>query len=283
MEKVVLFGATGLLGKDLIKQNPSWIAAPRSIDLADKNAVFTYLSQQRPSWVINAAGMSNVDKAEEDPDLAFAINGEGVNFLATACETLNAGFIHFSTDYVFPEAVDRPFEEADRPAPVGLYAESKLKGEMAAATWKKHYILRVSALYGTGRRTHASWVLEALASKKPVKIAEDMAGSPTYTGDLAQWTAQIIQRKPPFGIYHLCHKGHCTRLEFAEKLCELRGAKRPFPIEKVKIKDLNLPAPRPGKPLLSVKKWEKEMGTLPSWEEGLKHYLADLDLESASR
>jgi dTDP-4-dehydrorhamnose reductase len=277
--KVLLFGATGLLGKDLLKRKPpslKVVAAPRSFDIVDPEQMKKAFTEFKPDMVVNTAGMSSVDKAEDHVQQAFDLNGKAPALLASLCEASSIPLIHFSTDYVYPDANEKPFSESDVPHPLNVYGKSKLEGEKAVQRWEQHYILRTSSLYGTSRRAHAMWVLEALQSKNKLTVAEDMICSPTYTGDLARWIYQLIEHRPAFGIYHVTHKGFCSRYDFAFRLCELLNAPQPYPIERISLEALHLRAPRPDRPLLAVDKWEKNIGPLLTWEEGLKNFLHEI-------
>jgi dTDP-4-dehydrorhamnose reductase len=282
MGNVLLFGGQGLLGTAIQKNwQPEWgnlAVAPRLFDITDAEAMVTVFGDNKPSIVINCAAVDDVDESQKNPLKALEVNARGPEVLATCAEAVGSILIHISTDYVFGNAAsNRPFTEKDPPQPLNEYGGSKWEGEKRVIMYPKHYVLRVSSLYGTARRTHAGWIQEALDTGKPVKIAADMVGSPTYTGHLATWIGDLIAKKPPYGIYHLCHSGFCSRFEFAEKLCELRNAKKPYPLEKITLASLKLPAPRPLRPLLSTEKWQKAMAPLPSWQDGLKAYLAEVD------
>jgi len=102
-------------------------------------------------------------------------------------------------------------------------------------------------------------------------------GSPSYTGDLALWVYGLVKTQPKYGIYHLSHMGVCSRFGFAEKLCQKSGKTPPFPIQKITLKELDLPAPRPKYLGLSTEKWQKNVGKLCSWENGLDHFLKHLN------
>ncbi len=282
MENVLLFGGTGLLGSEVRKRwRPEWgklSVALRTVGVEDASAVEALFQETKPDIVINSAGVSNVDEAERNPLMAFEINARGAEVLASACQAANAVLIQLSTDYVFPDAAPgRPWAEKDYPDPLNEYGKSKWEGEKRVVMWPRHYVLRTSSLYGTSRSTHSKWVLDAIQTGKPVKIAEDMVGSPMYVGDLADAIGKLILKKPPFGIYHLASVGSVSRYDFAQKLCELKKVKKPYPIDKVSLASLKLAAPRAKQLLFSTAKWQKLVGDLPSWEEGLKRYLEEVD------
>lgn len=276
--KVTVFGAKGLLGTDLLRQAPANITAiPHDIEIniVDETAVRKTLSQDQPEWVINAAAFSDVDGAEKNPQAAMDVNAQGPAHIAKACREMNIPFVHISTDYVFKGDKPDLYIEDDEPQPTGNYGKTKWMGEKAVQEWGKHYILRTSGLYGTSRPNHATRLLETIQTGQKIKAATDLLCSPTYTADLAGWIYRLLSSKAPYGTYHLCHTGFCSRHEFAMKLCELMGLDGQKYVVPISIDDLHLPAPRPKRACLSMAKWEKCIGKLDSWQDGLSHFLFD--------
>ena len=275
----MVFGSKGMLGTDLRRHAPQGVQLiphDMDVDITDGDAVARTISEAQPDWVINTAAYSHVDGCEQHPTLSFQVTEEGPRHIAEACSKTGAIFIQISTDYVFDGNKGTPYSEGESPGPLGIYGLSKLKGEMALKSWAKHYILRISTLYGSGRVNHAERVLSAVKNKSMVKIASDLFGNPTYTGDLAKWIYQLTEKRPLFGIYHLCHVGVASRWEFAEALCDAVDCVRPFPIESIRMQDLNLPAKRPINTGMTTEKWEREVGPLLSWREGMMNYLNEL-------
>lgn len=276
--KVGIFGTNGMLGQYLSRQAPAsvhLVSYGRDIDITDASRVEERLLKDKPEWIINAAAYSDVDGSELDPKRAFRVNAQGVSNLVRICQEQKKYLIHFSTDYVFSGEKNGVYNENDPTAPRGNYALSKLEGEKVVQQFDRGYIFRVTSLYGMGRDNHALKVMNAIRSRVPTKIAVDMLGSPTFAGDLADWIYSVIQIRPPAGLYHLCHSGICSRMEFAEALCQEEGIAKPYPVDPIRIADLKLPAPRPLKTGMSTQKWQKIMGPLPSWKEGMKHFLVE--------
>lgn len=276
--RVHVFGADGQLGTDLtLLQDPGLTIVPhgRSVDITSREAILHAIGTDAADWVVNAAAYNNVDLAESEQRKAFAVNAAGPGYLAEICNQRNIPLVHVSTDYVF-SGKNEAYSENDPPDPISVYGHSKWEGEQAVRRWEKHYVLRTSALYGVTRKNHAIRVMEAMQGGAPVKAATDVLCAPTFTGDLAQWIADLMKRRPPFGTYHLCHDGYCTRYEFAETLCALVRARKPYPIEAVEISALRLPARRPPNVRLSLDKWKRAVGPLPTWRKGIKHFLRAL-------
>jgi len=274
--RVLLLGAQGLLGRDLCLEKPSSIELfpfDRDVDVTKKEQLKACLASLKPNWVINAVGFTHVDLAESKKKEALELNAQAPATLAEVCSQHGVALIHLSTDYVFSGKKQTLYTETDVPDPISYYGETKYLGEKEVQQHAQHYILRTSSLYGLARPNHASRVLEAIQTKKRARAASDLWCNPTYTADLAKWIYILLEKNPPFGIYNTVHKGCCSRLEFAEALCELSGLTSPFPIEPVISRELQLPAPRPWKVCFDTQKWEHAISPLLFWKEGLKNYL----------
>ena len=280
--KIAIFGSGGMLGQDLCKNAPSGVqilAYKREMNINHFGLIQKRLQEDQPDFVINSAAFNDVDGAQgEGMARAHRVNFEGPKNLAHLCQDLKIPLLHFSTDYVFSDRKGAPVDETDPVEPLSEYAFSKYKGEEAVRKNEQHYILRVSTLYGKGRANHALRVLDAIKNQKAVGIVTDLHCSPSFTGDLARWVFDLVEKEPPFGTYHLCHKGVCTRWDFAVALCRQVGVPQPFPLKKVSLKELHLAAPRPLRVQMKTEKWEKHIGPLLTWNEGLTHFLSELNM-----
>jgi len=280
--KIAVFGAGGMLGQDLCERIPSpfkLLDYKRDVDITSLAQVREVCERDKPAWIINAVAYNNVDGAEIHAEQARLVNVVGPENLATLGAQQGIPLIHVSTDYVFSGKKDGLYSEEDETNPVSQYAKTKNEGEEVVRKIPRHYILRTSTLFGKARKNHATWVLQATKDKKPVPLATDLICSPTYTGDLADWIFQLIKKKPPYGTYHSVHKDYCSRFEFAEALCQRVGCAKPYPLRSVLIGDLNFKAHRPLRVCLSTEKWEKSMGPLPSWKEGLERFLREVKVQ----
>ncbi len=268
-----------MLGSDLVNLAPKEtriLSHDLETNITNLNTVEGALKADRPDGVINAVAFTNVDGAEKEPGEAFLVNGKGPEHLAVVCAELDIPLIQISTDFVFDGNRESLYTEEDRPTPLSKYGESKLAGETSARRWVKHYILRTSSLYGTGRDNHAARVLKAIKNKEKINVATDLFCSPTFTGDLARWIYQLIEKKPPYGTYHVCHTGFCSRYDFAARICELKNVDPSTILNPITMESLHLPARRPLHACLSMNKWEKQVGALLSWQDGLENYLSAL-------
>ncbi len=274
-KKIAIFGSGGLLGSDLVRTAPATcrlLPYHRDTDIRNRSLLETVLYRDRPDWIINTASLSDVDECERSPEKAQELNVRAVENLRETCRALNIPIIHISTDYVFRSRL-KAYSEEDIPDPLNQYGQTKWEGEQVISNWKKHYIIRTSSLYGLSRANHATRVLDALQSQTKIKLATDMICSPTFSGDLAHWLYKIVEKEPPYGIYHLCNKGVSSRFDFAHQLAEVAGFKCPYPFEPIKISSLNLPAARAERIELSTEKWEEFDGNIQTQQEGLQSFL----------
>ena len=197
----VVFGANGTLGRALgeeLTRGCGWgVAATRSdCDIRDERALRTVLERTRPTTVFNAAAYTDVDRAEREPDLAFAVNGLAAEAVARSAAAIGAGIVHYSTDFVFDGESASPYDECDQPFPQGVYARSKLAGDLlVAAAAPRHYILRVGCLYGHGggisrRRSCRGCGGETIRSDR------DRLGSPTWVREVRQGLHRASTPRP---------------------------------------------------------------------------------------
>ena len=251
--RCALIGVTGQLGHDLARtfDLPGELVrlTHADLDLLTPGAVGRVLRELRPTHVVNCAAYNLVDRAEDERDAAFALNAAAVGTLAETCETLGATLIHFSTDYVFDGAKRTPYTEDDAPAPLGVYAASKLAGErLALEHCRRAFVIRVCGLYGVGqsatagRTNFVETMLRLAASGKPLRVVGDQVLSPSYTLDLAPKVWRILTRGAP-GIYHLSSAGQTSFYEFAREIFKQSGLTPP--LSPVSAAEYNARARRP--------------------------------------
>jgi dTDP-4-dehydrorhamnose reductase len=279
--KVMLIGAGGQLGSDLVKILPKETTVPlthREIEITDSRSVELAFERHRPDIVINTAAFHRVDDCETRVELAFQVNAFAVRGLAQACRRFGAALVHFSTDYVFAGDKTEPYVETDRPGPQNVYAASKLAGEhLAAATLPRHFLIRTCGLYGQGgsRSKGGNFVetmLRLAAAGKPLRVVSDQVATPTYTADLAHKVCQLISTET-YGLYHITNEGSCSWFEFARVILELAEVKAD--LVPVSSEAFRAPARRPAYSVLRNQRL-KALGLddLPAWEDGLQRYLA---------
>jgi dTDP-4-dehydrorhamnose reductase len=229
--RVVVIGATGQLGSDLVRtfDRPGELIpfGSRDLDVLDAARVRSTLADLRPAMVINTTAYNFVDRAEEERPRAFALNAEAVGSLAAACHSLGAVFVHFSTDYVFDGHQRTPYVETDAPAPLGAYGESKLAGErLALERCERTVIFRVSGLFGiagsSGKENFVETMLRLAREGKPLRVVADQVLAPSYTLDLARKVWAVLP-KATHSLYHLTSGGQTSWYDFARRAFELAG------------------------------------------------------------
>lgn len=210
----MIFGAGGMLGKDLCEVFPDAISFTHNeMDITNRLLVIGAILDNSPDVVINAAAYTKVDQAEDETELAFEVNGYAPGHIAEGCSQIGAKLIHYSTDYVF-EGTKQGYIESDNPNPINAYGKSKLRGEQEIAKNTDNFIIiRTSWLFGKNGKNFVDTMLRLSPQMEKVKVVNDQFGRPTYTADLAHKTAEIIELEP--GIYHITNEGICSWYELA--------------------------------------------------------------------
>ena len=276
----VVFGARGTLGQALVEVLPargySIVAALGSAecDIADAVAVDAVVQRLRPAVIFNAAAFTDVDRSEDTPDRAFAVNALGAENLAKAANTCGGALVHYSTDFVFDGEHERPYDEFDPPSPQGLYARSKLAGEaLAAAATGRLFTLRVGCLYGRGGRNFPSTILRRLQAGETVRADRDRRGSPTWVREVAQVSAALAHTSH-HGLYHCTSQGETSWADFARFI----AAELQLPDDRVvgqPTSALPMKAPRPRRAILDNRMLRlRGLDTMSTWQDAAKGFLA---------
>jgi len=276
----LVFGASGLLGYALgpaLRMRGVRVTAPRSaeVDITDFGAVAATIDEDRPHLVINLAAESGVDRCEVDPDRAFRVNALGPHNLALACAAADIPLLHVSTDYVFDGRQTRPYRESDPTGtPPNTYGQAKLLGEVLVRRHaRRHYIVRVAALYGAGRQDVVDWLIEGADPKAPLPLIVDCALSPTWTVEVAEQIVAILET-PYYGTYHATGDGTCSWYDVARVVLENQGGD-PDGIRGVKGADLGRPARRPTYSVLENHHLRlRGIDRMGPWRPALERYLA---------
>jgi dTDP-4-dehydrorhamnose reductase len=231
-------------------------------DLGRPASIARALAEFRPDIVINPAAYTAVDKAESEPEQAFALNRDGAGAVAAAAASQGVPVIHFSTDYVFDGTKDSPYVESDPVNPRSVYGRSKLEGELAvAAANPRHIVLRTSWVYAPFGTNFARTMLRLAAERDQLRVVDDQVGCPTYAPDIALAVIAIAKKvsgkgwNPKFaGVTHLAGPDALTWYEFASDI--VRGAAsrggRLVPISPIATSDYPTPAARPANSRLST-------------------------------
>jgi dTDP-4-dehydrorhamnose reductase len=277
--KILLFGATGILGSDIRSVFQS--AGHEVISISHGDADFRdhaaladiFISNPGISWVINCAAYTKVDQAESEESLAFAVNGDAVDYIASLCESEHIPMVHFSTDYVFNGEQDSPYLEEDDCDPINKYGASKRAGEHAfLESGVSGYILRIQWLFGR-HGVHFLDRISQLAKSNPrLSIVNDQWGCPTWTWHVAEAVLALISHRPEDGVYHFSNQGVCTWFEYATFFLEAQGIS--CELIPISTEDYPTPAKRPLNSRLDISKFcELGIYTPPSWEEAVLDYL----------
>jgi dTDP-4-dehydrorhamnose reductase len=226
--------------------------------------------------VVNCAAYNFVDRAEEEPEAAFAVNAWGVRNLARICAELDCLLVHFSSDYVYGLDASRrtPYAEFEAPAPVSVYGLSKLAGEyLVRSLCPRHLVIRTCGLYGVrgsgGKGGNFVETMLRLAGQgRPARVVNDQTCTPSFTVDVAAATASLLGAARP-GLYHVTNAGSCTWFEFAQAIFELAGRK--VDLTPITSREFGARARRPGYSVLAP----TSLVSLRPWKEALEAYLKE--------
>ena len=286
--KILLLGKHGQLGWELqrtLAPLGSVVALGRAdLDLAEAEQILDVVRRELPQVIVNAAAYTAVDKAEEEPELAMAVNATALGILAEEADRQGAALLHYSTDYVFDGTKGAPYVEADRPNPINQYGKSKLAGERAIEQVGGAYlILRTSWVYSLRRDSFVTKVLAWARSQATLHVVAHQVGSPTWCRMLAEVTALMLakggkdvvgwlsERK---GVYHLAGKGAVSRFDWARAVLDLDPNPEQHSVKEVspaRAEEFPTPARRPAYSALSCDRFESVFGlSVPDWRWSLR-------------
>lgn len=275
--KILVTGADGMVARAAAalyaELGDEVTAASRTeLDITNRDAVAQYIGDGGFDSVINCAAYTDVDGAESNPDLCYAVNAHGVENLALACRFSGSGLVTISTDYVFDGSKEGFYTEQDEPSPEGVYAKAKLEGEkLAAAANEKSVIVRSGWIFGPGGTNFLSVMPSLLANGKRVKAIGDSFGTPTCAEDLARALRELA-RSEATGVFHVVNGGAgASYAGFARQVCEAGGFD-PELVEEVSAADLKRPAPRPSNSKLSTAR-AGSFDPLPDWRNAVERFV----------
>jgi dTDP-4-dehydrorhamnose reductase len=275
--RVLLIGANGMLGKDIVqewKDDELIPATSRDADIRDFEQVERLITATRPEWIVLTAAYTDVDGSERDPEGAFAVNGKGTENVAVVAEKYGAKVLYTSTDYVFDGKGTRPYEPADTIAPINVYGESKARGEQAIQASLRHWcIVRTSWLFGASGSSFPEKILRAAESRPELSVVSDQVGSPTYTRDLAAAIRSLVHADAR-GFVSVTNSGTCSWFEFAKEI--LRQAGKNNSVKPMDTVQAARAAKRPAYSVLSPTALHALGITVRHWREALPPYLAEL-------
>lgn len=289
--RILVTGAKGQLGWELLRQAPDKACDCVGIDieeadLTDPVQVNRMVADIRPQLLINAAAYTLVDRAQTDPDSAFAVNREAVAHLAVACAAASIPMVHISTDFVFDGTQTDPYTENDPVAPLSVYGQSKAAGETAVRdSLDRHLIIRTAWLYGNHGNNFVKTMLRLGQTKREIQVVSDQVGCPTYAADLAAALLTLAERlsRPAdilWGTYHLCGAGEVSWYVFAQHILQAGhrlGLVPAVAVTPISTPEYPTPAPRPAYSALACRKIDTNFGiACPPWEISLEKVLQRL-------
>lgn len=218
----LIFGFHGQLGHALTQRLPDATAVDHAgCDITSDIQVDTVLSSYTPSRVFNAAAFNFVDRAEEERDLAFAVNGAAPGRLAAAARRVCATFVHFSTDYVFGDGHSEPIDESQTPQPLSVYGRSKLLGEqLALQNNTQTFVIRTTGLYSHRRRNFVRTMIQRAVHGEKLTVVSDQYVSPTWVESVADVALRLVDTDV-YGVYHVVAQGACSWFEYAGRIFEI--------------------------------------------------------------
>ena len=278
MIKALVTGGNGQLAqclKEIVKYHDELDITFQDLpdlDITNKQQLESYFSNNELDYCINCAAYTAVDLAEEQSELAYAVNAEGPKNIAMLCLKYNIKLIHISTDFVFDGQQRTPYSETDAPNPLSVYGASKLQGERNIQdVMENYFIVRTSWLYSEYGKNFMKTMLKLSETRDQISVVSDQIGSPTYAGDLAAALTKIVlSSSTNYGVYHYSNLGTTSRYDFAVEIFKQFG--KTIEVKPIKTKDYPTAAKRPKYSVLETTKIENNFDCLrKKWYINLNH------------
>jgi dTDP-4-dehydrorhamnose reductase len=274
--KALIFGATGLLGKALERE---WKGdeviglGSHDADIRNASRVREVVENSRPDWIVLAAAYTDVDGCENNQELAFSVNRDGLANVAQAAKQVGAKLLFLSSDYVFDGRKTSPYEIGDERNSQGVYGRTKVDAEVQLLEILPDCcIARTSWLFGNGGKCFPDTILKLARTRPALDVVNDQRGCPTYSVDLARAIVQLC-RKDASGIVHVTNAGNCSWFEFAREIVEQAGLSTA--VRPVSTAQMARPAPRPAYSVLSPASLQRYEIEMPDWKDALRRYLEE--------
>ncbi|MEM7312356.1 MAG: dTDP-4-dehydrorhamnose reductase [Planctomycetota bacterium] len=282
---IAVTGANGQLGSELCRRfGGEAVALTRpGFDMTSRESIVAELMAIEPTAVINCAAYTAVDKAEEEFDTCHLVNAESVSIIAEICDALEIPLVQISSDYVFGANTKRsvPYRENDATGPLGAYARTKHEGELNAAYWQKHFIIRTCGLYSCADdgpvrgRNFVDTMLHLGRERDELTVVSDQFCTPTYVPHLVTAIEYLLTTED-YGTYHVVNTGSCSWIEFAGEIFRQSGLE--VKLNETTTEAWGAPAPRPLYSVLDTSKFHDLCGPrMPSWQQGIADYLEQLE------
>ena len=306
--RILLTGVNGQVGGDLLPLlQPFGTVIPADLpdfDFLNPQAIRRFVTDCKPHWIVNPAAYTAVDKSEDEPELAYAINAEAPRVLGEVAAELGIPVIHFSTDYVYNGSGTKPWVETDEPGPLGVYGSSKLAGDRALAdSGAAHLIFRTSWVYGTRGKNFLLTILRLAQEKQELRIVDDQYGAPTWSRDLARLVTHVMGEisrrsmetgasaaetlRANQGVCHAVNSGETTWYGFALEFVRLAASTRPdlqfARLVPVSSSEYPTPARRPANSRLDCTRLRQVFNfTMPPWQQSAAAVISEI-LDSQPR
>lgn len=291
--KILLIGKDGQVGGELsslLQPLGTLVAFGRNdLDLSREDRIREKIREVSPQVIVNAAAYTAVDKAEEESELALAVNGTAPAILAEEAKQLGAALVHYSTDYVFDGTKTGPYTEEDAPNPLGVYGRTKLAGDEAIQSAGLPYLIfRTAWVYGLKGKNFLRTIQRLAKERDELKIVDDQVGSPTWCRIIAQTTANVLTQVLPegspgdlsrlddaSGLYNLVCTGHTSWFGFAKAILEASPDSPNTKLIPISASEYPTPAARPKNSVLATEKLRSAFGiTPPAWDITLNYCLS---------
>lgn len=280
--KIIVTGVKGQLGYDVVRE-----LKKRSyddvlgidfddLDITDSQSVKEVMKKENPDVIVHCAAYTAVDKAEDNEALCYDVNVNGTKYLVDAAKTHDAKFVYISTDYVFSGDKDGLYNIDDIPNPKSVYGRSKYLGEIESLKHNKHFIIRISWVFGKNGNNFIKTMLRLGNEKDELNVVSDQIGSPTYTYDLSRLIVDMIETEK-YGIYHATNEGICNWYEFASEI--FKQASINIDLNPIKTSQYPTKAKRPMNSSMSKQSLVNNgFELLESWQDAVKRYLKEIEV-----
>lgn len=282
MSEILITGANGQLGTELrhlLDERGIEYAArdAKDMDITDRQTVDEQLNELKPEVIYHCAAYTAVDKAEDEgKEINWKVNEEGTRNLAEAAAKIGAKLVYLSTDYVFDGTKTSEYEVDDPTNPKNEYGKAKLAGEKAIqAAMNDYYIIRTSWVFGKYGKNFVYTMLRLAKDHDRLMVVDDQVGRPTWTRMLAEFMTYLVDHDCEYGVYQLSNEGSCSWYEFASEILKDKDVE----VAPVTSEEYPQKAYRPRHSVMSLKKAEATGFAIPTWQDALKQFLAQIEEE----
>lgn len=279
--KCLVTGYNGQLGYDIVKElkkrNIECLGIDKDeLDLTKKDEVFDFVKKYNPNIIIHCAAYTQVDKAEENKELCYDVNVNATKYLVNVCNEIGSKICYISTDYVFNGDIEGYHKVDEKTDPINYYGLTKYLGEEEVIKNEKHFIVRISWVFGINGNNFIKTMLRLSETKDELNVVCDQIGSPTYTYDLAKLLVDMVSTDK-YGTYHATNEDVCSWYEFAKYIFEINNVD--IKVNEVLTKDYKTLAKRPYNSKLDKSSLDNDFYRLPSWKDACKRYCLELKKE----